>query len=272
MDAPQETCILPGAWMGAMGESPAVRIGLPQRFAQDARRVNPFSLRIVYHGAVFGQIQACFRRSRPTYHQRGNVAVETLITRCIGRDPAAWEELIELYRPGILRVLIRVVGTIDPAVVHDLEQDLYARLLANDCEVLRGLKDPNDQGLRPFLHTTAMNLARDQRRRLGVRRVVQSGELEELASGVADFSEGQDVAYEKAERLQAVWKIVEEESKGAQADRDRMIFKAHFVDGLSASEVASMGVGLSPKGVETVLYRLIKRVRQAVRDRSEDAA
>lgn len=197
---------------------------------------------------------------------------ETLISRCIDRDRAAWEELISSHRSVIVRVLVRALGTIDPAVVTDLEQELWARLLANDCEVLRGLQGNLQNGLGPFLRTAALNLARDQKRRLGVRRIVQSGDLQDLAGGVAAPDELQDSAFEKAERSHLVWRTVDAVVQGTHADRDRMIFKAHYQDGLSPSEVSAMGVGLSPKGVETVLYRLLQKVREAIRAGSEDAA
>lgn len=198
--------------------------------------------------------------------------VETLIARCIDRDPAAWKEMMDLHRPMVLRVLVRSLGTIDPGVVTDLEQDLWARLLLNDCEVLRGLQGKLENGLAPFLATAALNLARDQKRRLGVRRIVQSGGLDELASEMEAPGDRQDVAYEKEERRRLLWQAVDEQATGANAERDRMIFKAHYMDGLSPSEVAAMGVGLSAKGVETVLYRMLQRVRQALRAGSENAA
>lgn len=200
------------------------------------------------------------------------MGVDLLITRCIDRDPTAWGELLELHRPMILRVLVRAVGSLDPAVVTDLEQELYLRLLAHDCEALRGLRGAGAAALRGFLCTTALNLARDQRRRLGVRRVMVAGDLEALVGDLADPGETQDRTVERRERTRLVLEAVERVIKGPQAERDRLIFKAHFVDGLSASEVASMGVGLTQKGVETVIFRLVARVRDALRARTEDAA
>lgn len=200
------------------------------------------------------------------------MSVESLIARCIERETAAWKELIALHRERILRVFQRTIGDADPAMIHDLEQELWARLLANDCEVLRGLQGKLETGLGAFLATAALNLARDYRRRLNVRRVVQSGDLEELVPFEPAPGERQDVAYEKEEHRRMLWETVDAQAKGANADRDRMIFRAHFMDGLSPSEVAAMGVGLSAKGVETVLYRMVQRIRQALRDGSENAA
>jgi DNA-directed RNA polymerase specialized sigma24 family protein len=172
----------------------------------------------------------------------------------------------------VLRIMSRALGSVDPAVIHDLEQELYVRLLANDCEALRGLREQDASSIRAFLCVTALNLARDQRRRQGVRRIIVSGDLTDMVGEHPSHDEPLDQTYERTERLQMVLDEVAKQLKGSKADRDLLIFRAHFSDGLSASEIAGMGVELTPKGVETVLFRLIGRVREALRARGEDAA
>jgi len=199
------------------------------------------------------------------------VPVSDLIRRCIERDATAWAELVSTHREMIVRVLVRTVGTEGAAAVEDLEQDLWGRLLANECEVLRGLTGAEEGQLRAFLYRTALNLGRDHRRRVAVRRVIQPEPVEEVAGGIPDDAEGVEERYQRLERQQSILDALEEVLTPPNQDRDRMIFRAHFVDGLTASEISTMGVGLGTKGVESTLHRLVNRVRALLRSR-EDAA
>ena len=52
-----------------------------------------------------------------------------LAERCLRLDPKAWEELVASHRRVVLRVLTRILGTGDPAIIQDLEQETYERLL-----------------------------------------------------------------------------------------------------------------------------------------------
>lgn len=200
-----------------------------------------------------------------------DVDSDSLISRCIRYDGAAWAELIETHRPYVLRVLVRTVGVEAASAAEDLEQELWGRLLANRCEALRPLVDADPSGVRAFLCRAALNLGRDHRRRLKVRQVVQSGPLEELVPNARDESDGIDLLYERHERRQQILEALEQVLAPPNAERDRLIFLAHYQDGLSASEISRMGVGLAPKGVESLLLRLVQRVRQLLQEK-EDAA
>ena len=47
---------------------------------------------------------------------------------------------------------------------------------------------------------------------------------------------------------------------GPNGPRDLMVLRAHFQEGLNPAEIAAMGVGLSAKGVETLLRRARERI------------
>jgi len=187
------------------------------------------------------------------------------------REAAAWTELIARHRTAVLRVLIRVLGAGASSAIEDLEQEVWTRLLANDCDALAGLVDAEEASVRAFLCRTALNLARDHLRRTAVRQVVQPVPIEDLAFA-ADPGEAIDVAYEKDERRRSILEALEEALVPPNVERDRMIFLAHYVDGYTAGEIAGMGVGLNQKGVESTLHRLLNRVRRVLREKAEDAA
>ena len=55
-----------------------------------------------------------------------------------------------------------------------------------------------------------------------------------------------------------------EAAQGPREARDLLVLRAYYFDGLTPAEIAGLGVGLSPKGVETVLQRARGRVEQAL--------
>jgi RNA polymerase sigma factor (sigma-70 family) len=199
------------------------------------------------------------------------VPAPNLIRRCIEREPAAWTELLQRHRLLVLRVLVRTVGATDASAAEDLEQEVWGRLLANECDALWGLVDADEGNLRAFLYRTALNIGRDHLRRLSIRRVAHAGPVEELAESIADEGEGIEASYERHERRQIILDALDEVLTPPNDERDRMIFRAHYLDGLTAGEIAAMGIGLAPKGVESMLHRLLSRVKALLRSR-EDAA
>lgn len=184
-----------------------------------------------------------------------------LLERLVRLDPASWEALLAEFRPTVIRILARLVGSSDPDGIVDLEQEVYLRLLAGGCEPLRRLRETNSVSLRSFVNTTAANVARDHRRRLKVRRLVQPVDLDSLEQELWDPASGPDeralARLGSEEALAALRQAVTEPN----AARDSLIFKAYYVDGLTASEIGSLGLGLKVKGVEAVLYRLTAKVR-----------
>ncbi len=186
-----------------------------------------------------------------------------LAERCLRLDPKAWEELVASHRRVVLRVLTRILGTGDPAIIQDLEQETYERLLQRDCEALRAVEGPRH--LRALLCTIAANLARDHLRRSAVREAHL--QAESLQAGEALFESPPLPAelFARKEDLERISKALEKVLKGPNARRDAQIFRAYFFEGETASEIAAMGLGLSTKGVETVLLRLVRKLRESMR-------
>lgn len=193
-----------------------------------------------------------------------------LIDGLLRLDSASWETFVIEHRQTVIRIVSRVVGSKDPASIADLEQEVYARLLANDREALRRLRDASDGSLRSFLCTTAANVGRDHLRRLQVRGVVRAlpeGDEDELFFNTAGSGAEPLFARMRAvEVVEALGRVV----KGPNAARDSLIFKAHFLDGLTAAEIGAMGLGIAPKGVEAVLFRLTAKVREELRAGEEN--
>lgn len=183
-----------------------------------------------------------------------------LIDRCKQGDALAWRELVGRHRPAILRVLARASGTTNLAELADLEQDVWTRILRRDLEALRGLRGREDSVVRAFLCTVALNVARDARRRAGARP-------EATASGPTDLDSLQDDPdvdpEERAADRERHRQVLDAARAEVRDERDLMIFQLYYRDGASASEIAAVpGVGLTTKGVETVIHRITGRVRR----------
>lgn len=197
------------------------------------------------------------------------MSFDQFIARCLRREPEAWEELIATHREPVLRVLGRLLGSADPSSIQDLEQKTYERLL--DPKVLQSIEGP--QHLRAWVCRTAANLAKDRRRRMRVRQAQTFHE--ESASGVGDFQHapnGPEAAFLRKQKVERLLAILEQLVSGPNAERDKLIFHSYYFDDLGAGEIAALDVGLTPKGVETVIFRLTKRLREQVLQEGEPAA
>ena len=179
-----------------------------------------------------------------------------LIERCLRLDPAAWEELVATNRAVVVRALAGVLGTEDASVVQDLEQDTYERLLVRDCEALRTVRSPAQ--LRALLRTIASNLARDYLRRVAVRRSY----LDASSAMPVEPPPRPDEVFGRRLDLERIFEALDKVLEGPRAGRDALVFRLFYLDGGSASEIASMNLGLSTKGVEAVLFRLVRKLRR----------
>lgn len=184
---------------------------------------------------------------------------DQLLRRCTEGDGRAWLELVDRYRPAILRVMAKAASPTTVEDLRDLEQEVWTRLLHRDQQPLRRLRRPTEATLRAFLCTVALNVARDARRRAGRRpqlEVTQEGEL-------ADWPDGTDLETLLADRQRHRQALEAARAEVGDEERDLLIFELYFRDGATASEIAAFpGIDLSVKGVETVLFRLTRKVRQ----------
>lgn len=181
-----------------------------------------------------------------------------LIERCSQGDAWAWRDLVAHFRPPILRVLARASLTGTAAEICDLEQEVWTRVLQR--EAIRRLQGRDEAAIKGFLCTVALNVARDARRRAGVRPILGSSSWG-TGDGVLDDPDGDpELRAADRERQRMALDAAREEVRD---ERDFLIFQLYYRNGASASEIAAVpGVGLSAKGVETVIHRLTQRVRR----------
>ena len=178
-----------------------------------------------------------------------------LVARCAGGDQRAWAELIGRHDRQLLIVLLRASPGAGAAELSDLRQEVWVRLLERGA--LAGLRLERPGALGAYLCRVALRVAIDQARARGARPRADAPveEAHELPGG-ADPEREAALAQARLKLAHALLRS----NEGPNGPRDLMVLRAHFQDGLNPAEIAAMGVGLSAKGVETLLRRARERI------------
>jgi len=180
-----------------------------------------------------------------------------LAQRCARGERQAWDELVALHDRRIALVLLRALGQAFAGDLPDLRQEVYARLLANHGAALLGLRAERPGSLAAFLAQTALRVAIDHRRARRARPSAAEGleALVQLEEGGETPEAHAGNREERALLEAALLRVVQGDP------RDLLVLRAHLHDGLNAAEIAGMGIGLTAKGVETLLRRAKERLR-----------
>lgn len=191
---------------------------------------------------------------RRTASTEENVA--DLIARCVAGDPEAQACLYTGYNGLVERAVARrwakVTGTRPPFLdVEDIRDEVFARLLWDNCQKLRCLKEP--EAIDAWLMTVAGNYTVDylrKRFRNGqVRASMVSEAQEPYGSNPEDAARAKELSARVAEGLA---KLV---------DRDRLILELFYVQGLRYAEIADI-VGLNINTMAARLRRGKEKLRR----------
>ena len=195
--------------------------------------------------------------------------VAELVRQCARdlQNEELWQQFYARYKRKILLYLLRafrmVGGHSDEFLrfADDWLQEVFTKLVQNEGHVIRSFRGTTEVSVNAFLASIALSIVVDQlRSQSALRRraqVVPLDQLQDVSSPwvdpVARFSALLElIDVEKALRT-------DEESKNPE--RDLLIFKLHFVEGLSAREIASIpGLKLTTSGSEKVLSRVRNRL------------
>ena len=166
----------------------------------------------------------------------GELAVLVLAGR-----KTAFAEIMRRHKEPVYRLILGHVGSPDDAL--DLVQECFIAAYRN----LESY-DP-ERPLRAWLARIAINKCRDWARRRTVRRFFTFARPLDDAAGVSDPAPAPDVAAADREALDALWRAV---AALPRSLKEPLLLCA--VEGLSQAEAAA-ALGISPKAVETRLYR-----------------
>lgn len=182
----------------------------------------------------------------------------------------AWEEFMRRYHPLLTSAGIRVShrwGNGSSQEIDDIVQEMYLKLCADGARILTRFQATTPDSVFGYLKVVATNLAHDyfRKRSASKRGAWRTASLDEVRDVAAA---GSDLDQQLA--LAEVDKLLLSHTQTQNGSRDRGIFRLYYQHGLTAQAIAELpGVQLSPKGVEGVLHRLTKAVRQTLQPKQE---
>ena len=196
-----------------------------------------------------------------TYQAQSN---EQLLRSCAhSANAEAWEEFVRRFQPLIAGVVMRVAeryGQTGSGVVDELVQETFMKLCRNDSKALKEFKAEHDGAVFGFLKTVALNVAIDHFRSLQPR---VEEPLEDWQA--AEASAAGTASAEMSVLMEQVDGALMKSTSGETRERDRTVFWLYYKHGFTAKAIAALpAVGLSVKGVETVIFRLTKAIRKSL--------
>jgi RNA polymerase sigma-70 factor, ECF subfamily len=186
-----------------------------------------------------------------------------------GGDANCWQEFIRRFNPVIARSILRIAirhGASDKALIDDLMQETYLKICASECKLLRSFTSRHPESPFGFLKVVATSVARD----FFKSRVAEKRAPEATASSVEEMTtpgpKCPQNALNQTERAVLVAQIdrkLRAVVPVAELQRARTVFWLYYRSGLTADAIASLpAVELTTKGVESLLFRLTRLVRE----------
>ena len=177
----------------------------------------------------------------------GAMGDRELIERCTRGERRAWSELVRRYDRRLLCIFSREVQRfpgLDPA---DLRQELWVKLVEKGS--LARLRLERAGALDAFLAQVALRLVLDLRRRR---------EVAPCAAQMRHPSADPEAEAMRAQEHRKVDAALRRIVRGSR--RDFRVLSAWLRDGLGPTEIARTDVGLSAKGVASLLHRALPRL------------
>jgi RNA polymerase sigma-70 factor, ECF subfamily len=199
------------------------------------------------------------------------MTAEQLIGACAESDDgAAWDEFVSRFQKPISVSIKRTAchwGK-DPAqFVDDLLQETFLKLCADKCRLLLTFaRRHSDEAVLRYIKTIAINLAHDQFKSLHSQKR-GAGETDQLRQDFDPVAQsgsfGGPDAMDRGVFLKQVDHQVQNCAAGSNQERDCLIFWFYYLQGMSAKAIATLAtITLTPKGVEAVIFRLTRCVRE----------
>jgi RNA polymerase sigma-70 factor (ECF subfamily) len=199
------------------------------------------------------------------------MTAEELVCACTeSHDGAAWEEFVARFHKPISLSIKRTAcqWRKDPSqFVDDLLQETYLKLCADRCILLLEFaRQHSGDAVLGYIKTIAVNVAHDHFKSLhsqkrGAGETDQLHEDLEPAAHSASF--GGPEAMDREVFLKQVDNQLQNCTAGSNQERDCLIFWFYYLQGMSAKAIAALAtVRLTAKGVEAVIFRLTRCVRE----------
>jgi len=189
-----------------------------------------------------------------------------LLRRCLaGGENADWDRFIRLSQPTVAAGVLRSISSsarVDRELADDLIQDTFLKLCADDFRVLRRFRGDDAVSLRVYLKTIAGTIATDHFRSQAALKK-GSGKAPVSLDDLVRQPGADDARFAELEREILLERV--ERCLDSQQSRDRRVFWLYHRQGMTPKTISALpGVGLASDGVETLVYRLTKNVRECL--------
>ncbi len=161
--------------------------------------------------------------------------------------------------------------------IEDLLQETYLKLCGNRCRsLLEFAQQHAEDAMLGYIKTIAINLAHDHFKGLHSQKR-GGGETDQLLEEFDPPSQSGSLGGPEAMEREIFLKQVDERlqacAAGSNRERDCLIFWFYYLQGMSAKAIAELAtIKLTAKGVESVITRLIRCVREHLRAGLPDSA
>lgn len=188
------------------------------------------------------------------------------------QDHVCWEEFVARFHTVIARSVAcsyrRFTHGLHapPWLISELVQEVYLRLIKDDCALLRRFRGICEQSARAYLAQIAINATGDiLRREIAQKRQSEKTSLDE--SHLEQESWNRRFAFSLPEGLaeREMLRLLAVESPGDNTRRDILIFLLHIRGGFTAEEIALSGVfNLQTPTIWSIIIRIRARLRRAI--------
>jgi RNA polymerase sigma-70 factor (ECF subfamily) len=199
-----------------------------------------------------------------------SLSIEDLLHRCsIGGDLGAWEEFVRRFHRLIATVVLSTatrLGDSSKHTVDDLIQETYLKLCDDNFRILRNFEQQHPDAFLGYIKVVTANIVRDHFKlvyseKRGASRIEQFAE--DFVPVAAENTAGSQKAIERGVLIKEVRQHLDLCVAGPDQERNRRIFWLYYRVGLSARAIAVMpGIGLTTKGVESILMRITRDLRE----------
>lgn len=181
---------------------------------------------------------------------------------------AAWLEFVQHFRRLIAGVALRSAarwGDYSPDAVDDLVQETFLKLCADGCRLLREFQEDHPDAIYGYIKVITANLVNDYYRAQRAGKRGGGATIEEITAIQCSGDprrEGSSFTIQREILLDQVEACVQRCTQGESGERDQLVFRLYYRQGFTAKAIAALPqIGLSVKGVESVILRITKLVR-----------
>ena len=205
-----------------------------------------------------------------TNEQYSEVAIPQLIAACTSEsNEVAWREFVHRFWPLITSVIAKIVrrhGRVSLDSVDDLSQEVLLKLCRDNFRVLRAVATARENAFLGFLKVVAAHTVQDHLRRAGSSKWggVQTLEADH-GFPIPESSRGGSSEPERKVFVEEIESILKTRAHEPNCERDYAIFWLYYRSGLTVKEIAALpGIKLGVKGIESVLLRLTREIKDAL--------